>query len=68
MTGYNGTFVISWSQTEVDGLAGAPVGAIELGACWCWRGTPVRIDGPNDILVLSGHEGEAEMRSRLRAW
>lgn len=64
MTGYRGTFVISWSQTEVDGLAGAPVSAIELGACWRWHGKPVRIDGPNDLLVLTGHEGEAELRAR----
>lgn len=64
MTGYRGTFVISWSQTEVDGLAGAPVGTIELGACWRWHGSAVRIDGPNDLLVLTGHEGETELRAR----
>jgi hypothetical protein len=64
MTGYKGTFVISWSQTEVDGLAGGPVGAIEVGASWRWRGSPVRIDGPNDVLVLTGHEGESELRAR----
>lgn len=64
MAGYRGTFVISWSQTEVDGLFGAPIGAIERGVCWRWRGTPVRIDGPNDVLVLSGHEGERELRAR----
>lgn len=64
MTGYRGTFVISWSQTEVDGLIGSPVGTIELGACWRWHGSAVRIDGPNDLLVLTGHEGEAELRAR----
>ncbi|HHN73387.1 MAG TPA: Hint domain-containing protein [Thermopetrobacter sp.] len=64
MTGYRGTFVISWSQTQVDGLTGAPVGTIELGANWRWHGGAVRIDGPNDLLVLTGHEGEADLRAR----
>lgn len=39
-----GTFVISWSQTEIDGLSGAPVAALDRGAEWLWRGEPVRID------------------------
>jgi hypothetical protein len=64
MTGTKGTFVISWSQTEIDGLAGAPVGTIEVGASWRWTGPPVCVDGPNDRLVLTEQAGEAELRSR----
>ena len=64
MTGIRGTFVISWSQTELDGLAGAPVGALEVGATWRWTGDPTRVDGPNDVLVLNGPEGEADLRRR----
>ncbi len=45
MAGPEGTFVISWSQTEVDGLSGAPVSAVDEGAMWMWRGDPVQIDG-----------------------
>ena len=44
MTGRMGTFVISWSQTEIDGLAGAPVTSLDAGAMWSWKGEPVRID------------------------
>lgn len=44
MTGPLGTFVISWSQTEIDGLSGAPVIAVERGATWLWRGQAIRID------------------------
>ena len=44
MAGPKGTFVISWSQTEIDGLTGAPVTALDDGAMWIWRGTPVQID------------------------
>ncbi|MDD9921157.1 MAG: Hint domain-containing protein [Boseongicola sp.] len=39
-----GTFVISWSQTEIDGLSGSPVSAVERGTAWRWTGEPVRID------------------------
>lgn len=44
-----GTFVISWSQTEIDGLSGSPIAALEKGAAWRWSGVPVRIDGTSDI-------------------
>ena len=36
-TGFEGTFVISWSQTETDGLAGAPVESLTVGATWLDR-------------------------------
>lgn len=45
MAGPEGTFVISWAQTEIDGLSGAPVTSLDAGAVWTWRGDPVRIDG-----------------------
>jgi len=62
--GYLGTFVISWAQTEVDGIAAAPLHALTVGAQWCWWGEAVRIDGPADILLLQGAEGEADVRRR----
>ena len=51
-TGFLGTFVISWSQTEIDGLEAAPVHSLKVGAAWAWRGDAIRVDGPNDILRL----------------
>ncbi|TDE36619.1 Hint domain-containing protein [Antarcticimicrobium sediminis] len=63
-TGFRGTFVISWSQTEIDGLEDAPVGALDVGAAWSWRGDTVRVDGPNGLLRLDGADGEAEIRKR----
>ena len=44
-----GTFVISWSQTEIDGLSGSPIAALEKGAAWRWKGVPVRIDGTSEV-------------------
>ena len=59
-----GTFVISWSQTEVDGLEAAPLAALDVGAAWSWRGDALRVDGPVDVLRLEGALGEPEVRRR----
>ena len=63
-TGFEGTFVISWSQTEVDGLEAAPLASLTVGASWSWRGDAVRVDGPGHLLRLGPAEGEAELRKR----
>ncbi len=63
-TGSQGTFVISWSQTETDGVKAAPLELLTLGVTWRWGGEPVRVDGPSDMLRLDGAEGAAEMRAR----
>lgn len=63
-TGFRGTFVISWSQTEVDGLKAAPVFALRVGASWLWRGNAVRVDGPGELLRLERADGDVEIRRR----
>jgi hypothetical protein len=63
-TGYGGTFVISWSQTEVDGLEAAPLHALNVGAAWSWRGDVVQVDAAGDVLRLGPAEGDAELRKR----
>lgn len=63
-TGFLGTFVISWSQTEVDGLEAAPLPSLAVGAAWAWRGDAVRVDGPQDVLRLDRADGSETMRRR----
>ncbi|WP_299201226.1 Hint domain-containing protein [uncultured Tateyamaria sp.] len=63
-TGFRGTFVISWSQTEVDGLEAAPLPSLAVGAAWAWRGDAVRVDGPQDVLRLDRANGEDVIRRR----
>ncbi|WP_204113298.1 Hint domain-containing protein [Shimia biformata] len=63
-TGFRGTFVISWSQTELDGQRAAPMQALQMGAAWSWHGDAVRVDGPGELLRLDGAEGEADVRKR----
>ncbi len=63
-TGSRGTFVISWSQTETDGLKAASLDVLTVGATWRWTGAPVRVDGPQSLLILDGAEGAADLRKR----
>lgn len=63
-TGTCGTFVISWSQTEVDGHCAPTFDMLAAGAVWRWTGKPVRVDGPQGLLQLDGAEGAADMRRR----
>lgn len=67
MTRPEGTFVISWSQTAIDGLSGAPVASLERGATWSWSGTPVQIDGASGFARLNSGESEHDMRRRAAA-
>lgn len=63
-TGFRGTFVISWSQTEIDGLDAAPVQSLKVGAAWAWRGDSIRVDGPNDVLRLDQADEAGDLRRR----
>ncbi len=64
IAGSRGTFVISWTQTEVDGVKGASLDLLSVGAAWRWTGDLVRVDGSSDLLLLEGAEGTAEIRKR----
>lgn len=59
-----GTFVISWSQTEIDGLQAAPLDVLAVGAAWRWTGNAVQVDGAGGPLILDGAEGIQEIRRR----
>ncbi|MFT7060103.1 MAG: hypothetical protein ACJASV_002620 [Pseudorhodobacter sp.] len=63
-TSFRGTFVISWSQTETDGLRAAPIDVLAVGASWRWTGETVRVDGAQGLLLLEGAEGAADLRKR----
>ncbi|MDG1376846.1 MAG: Hint domain-containing protein [Yoonia sp.] len=66
-TSFIGTFVISWSQIEIDGLQGMPVTDLTVGTAWSWTGEAVRVDGPSGILPLGLATGEADIRKRAGA-
>ena len=63
-TGYQGTFVISWSQTELDGFRAPSFSSLRVGATWQWTGETLCVDGPRDVLRLQGADDEENMRQR----
>lgn len=63
-TGTQATHVISWAQTEVDGLRAASLDVLTPGSSWRWTGHAVRVDGPQGVLRLEGATGAAEIRLR----
>ena len=63
-TGFRGTFVISWSQTELDGQRALPPQAMTVGMTWSWQGEAVRVDGPPSLLRLEMARGEQVQRRR----
>jgi Hint domain len=63
-TGFRATFMISWAQTEIDGLQGAGRDQIILGTNWRWGGTALRIDVPRGPLILGSQNDAADQRSR----
>lgn len=67
MASPQGTFVISWAQTEVDGISAAPVASLDAGAVWMWRGTPVQIDGAAGRLPGQSFSQSADNRRRAAA-
>lgn len=62
--GIQGTFVIAWSQIFVDGMNGLQPEDLDKGARWMWKGEPVRVDGPSELLLLGDAVGQADMRQR----
>lgn len=62
--GFRCAFVISWSQTELDGVRDAPLELVAVGAAWRWNGAAQRVDGGTDRLLLEEAEGMEDIRRR----
>ena len=65
-TGARATYVISWAQTSIGGLAAAPVQALVPAAVWRWTGPVARLDGPDGPLIL-GADGLEALRRKASA-
>ncbi|QMU58228.1 MAG: hemolysin-type calcium-binding protein [Boseongicola sp.] len=63
MTGQNGTYVISWSQTEIDGFTGSPLAALAKGSSWQWSGKTVRVDGATGFGAVNDTSSEKLRRN-----
>ncbi len=67
MTGRAGTFVVSWSQIQIDGCHGASRDALRKGAIWLWRGEAVRLDGATGMPSVDPREPFEVQRRRASA-
>lgn len=62
------SYVLFWTQTEVDGLRGRPVASVQTGSVWRWSGEAVVIDGPVAIDGRDGLDGSLHaLRHAFRA-
>ena len=64
---YRGTYVMSWSQTEADGIRAPGLGLVAVGASWRWLGQAVQVDQSASVLVLESRRDSAAMRARAAA-
>ncbi len=64
--GYRGTYVISWAQTEIDGVAEAPPEALGMESVWSWSGEAIRVDGPGHALPLGTPQGTTDLYRHAR--
>lgn len=62
--GTRGVHIISWSQTEADGLRMPAPDLLRVGAGWRWMGQAVRVDHPGSLLLLEGAEGADDLHRR----
>ncbi|SFI88692.1 Hint domain-containing protein [Jannaschia pohangensis] len=60
-----GAQVISTIQARVDGAFPSARTPFPEGSLFRWFGAPLRLDGARRALLLSGAEGEADLRSHL---
>lgn len=51
-TSFRGAYVISMSQTEIDGQKAAPLGALQEGSVWRWTGEATRVGESMDVSRL----------------
>ncbi|SEN39859.1 Hint domain-containing protein [Loktanella fryxellensis] len=63
-TGFTGTFVVAWSQTELDGGWATSPGQVRIGSTWSWDGPLVRVDGPGSVLTLGPSRAALDLRRR----
>ena len=62
--GFKGTYVMAWSQAELDGLRAPQLNALRVGATWSWYGQAVRVDGPTEVLRLARADEDRNLRRR----
>ncbi|MCY4180822.1 MAG: Hint domain-containing protein [Litoreibacter sp.] len=63
--GFGGTYVLSMTQTTLDGAPALPGRAPRVGQDWRWQGAATRLDGSQSILTLDHPSGQSALRARV---
>jgi len=63
-TGFRGAFVISWTQTWVEGYPAEQQQDLTAGMTWRWFGHARALEGDGAALTLTASRDHAELRSR----
>lgn len=61
------TYVLSWTQTEVDGLRGGPLGSVETGSVWRWSGQAVSVHIAGDAELAPGNDASLDPRDTVHS-
>ncbi|WP_298257708.1 Hint domain-containing protein [uncultured Litoreibacter sp.] len=64
-TGFQGTYVLTSDQIQLDGAPCAPGQLPQTGQVWSWHGDAVRLDGAHSPLILTGELGREDIRRRV---
>ncbi|MEP3346941.1 MAG: Hint domain-containing protein [Litoreibacter sp.] len=64
-TGFQGTYVLTSDQIQLDGAACAPDQLPQAGQVWSWHGDEVRLDGAHTPLILTDPIGGDDLRRRV---
>lgn len=63
-TGFRGAFVISWTQTWIDGYPAEDKKDLVEGMGWSWHGRALPLEGDGAALILTASRDHEELRSR----
>lgn len=64
-TGFQGTYVLTSDQIQLDGSPCEPAQLPQTGQVWSWHGDAVRLDGAHAPLILSNEIGRSDLRRRV---
>ncbi len=63
-TGLQGTFMIAWTQSLIDGEPADKNNRLAEGMSWRWHGRALPMEGEGAALLLTASRDHAELRSR----
>lgn len=67
-TGFHAAFMVTWAQTDINGLEAAPVQTLDAGVAWSWTGNAVPVGGIADVVAAHQSDSADILRRRVAQW